>query len=175
MEAPREVLEWLYERAEKKSDYELDLSNVLDVKGGILLAVITVFASDPLRVFVSASSAIWPKALEFVFGAVLSLAAILAVCELWPREYRTDPTPSENAGWVADLTKHFEQYRVEGMGIGDSVRTQAMVAMLERLRERVSGNNALNRSKIWCLSWSFRFVASSMAVYVISALALKGA
>ena len=174
MEHANEALEWLCERAEKKSEYELDLANVLDVKGGILLAIIALLASDPLRVFVGVPGGVTAKALEIIFAILLFGAATFAVCELWPRVYRSDPLPSENFEWIGKLGEHFKKYPAEGLASEHAVRDQVSTAMFQKFSDRASLNARLNQSKITCLSWSFRFAVYSMAVYVISGLSLKG-
>ncbi len=170
---PHEPLEWLYGTAENKSTYELNLANALDVKGGILLAIITLLASDPLRLFSVATNAIIPKGLEIGFEGLLFIAAILAVAELWPRKYNSDPQPDATGAWIVRLTKHYEKYP-EDAELGHSVRRQAVLAMLKRLQDRTPKNAALNASRMAFLSWSFRFGVISIAFYLIAALTLKG-
>jgi len=176
MDVPKEVLDWLHETASEKSRYQLDLVNVLDVKGGLLLAIIALFSTDPLRAFPATTtihSAI-PHILLTVYAVILFGAAVFCVAELWPRRYRRDPLPDEDARWVSQLTEHYEKYPVENLKTGEAVRMQIANAMIERISERVTANEKLNASKIRRLSAAFYCTVFALAVYLVALLALKG-
>ncbi|HEV3482468.1 MAG TPA: hypothetical protein VGR97_09085 [Candidatus Acidoferrales bacterium] len=176
METPKEVWDWLYESGTEKSRYHLDLVNVLDVKGGILLAIITLFAADPLHAFPAggiANSHV-PQILEYAYGTVLFIAALLSVAELWPRRYDRDPLPHEDVQWTERLFNHYEKHPARGQTIGESAKAEIVRAMVERIGVRVQKNQSLNAAKIWCLSRAFYFTVAAIAVYLIAAFTLKG-
>ncbi len=172
----KEILDWLYETATEKSRYQLDLVNVLDVKGGLLLAIIALFCTDPLRAFsvTTATQSAIPHTLQSVYAVFLFVAAVFSVADLWPRRYRRDPLPQEDARWASQLTEHYEKYPVENLKTGEAVRVQIANAMVERIGKRVSGNEKLNASKIRRLSASFYCTVLALAVYLVAVLALKG-
>jgi hypothetical protein len=173
MEFPKDVAKWLYQRAEKKNAYVLDLCNVLDVKGGILLAIIALVANDPLHMLAAMPGGACLKVLVVVFGAALLVAAILAVAELWPREYRSDQLPADDERWASDLLEYYRKYPISGIDSDSTLMGQITSAMFGRLSERVSENAKLNEAKLKCLSWSFRFAAFSMGLYVVLALVFR--
>ncbi|MHB8526036.1 MAG: hypothetical protein ACYDD2_07765 [Candidatus Acidiferrales bacterium] len=164
---------WLYERAKQKSAYELDLCNVLDVKGGILLAIIAIIASDPLRAFSSAPDEVWAKTAIIIFGTTLLAAAIFSISELWPKEYRSDPLPSQDCQWVENLREHFKSNPIDNERLEDSVWKEIVRVSLENLQGRASENSKLNESKIRHLSRSFRLTAFSIGLYMVMAVCFR--
>lgn len=173
MEFPEKISAWLYERAEKKSAYELDLCNILDVKSGIMLAVITIFASDPLHVFSAMPSGICAKAFAVAFGCALFIATVFSIAALWQRDYRSDSLPEKYENWVFRLCEYYEEHAPETGSKEEAVKKHIAQEFFEKLRNRASLNAKLNKSKRQCLLWSFRFVAASIALYIIIDLAFR--
>ena|ERR1019366_2188627 len=169
MEFPEPIQTWLYERAVAKNTHELSLSDTLDVKAGILLVIITVLASDPVHTLTFTCARPLLFCGEILFYILLLVGAFLTVLELWPREYHTDTTPKKDEGWVCELT----QYHAEESDKWQSVKENLKKAMFARLRDRVEYNGQLNQKKICYLGWPFRFIAASMGLYVLIAVASK--
>lgn len=169
MEFPEPIQTWLYERAVAKNTHELSLSDTLDVKAGILLAIITVLSSDPVHILIFTCAHPFFLFGESLFYALLVVGAFLTVLELWPRKYRSDTTPKKDEDWVRELHCHY----AEKSGAWNFVQENITEAMFARLRDRVTYNGELNQKKIGYLGWSFRFISVSMAIYVLIAIVAK--
>jgi hypothetical protein len=166
------IQEWLYQTAEKKDSYELELPNILDVKSGVLLAIIALVSSDPLHCFTAAASASPLLGdIEVAFGSVLASALILAVCALWPRAYECGPLPSADEAWIAELTAHYEENPPDR---GDAMEKEVFAEVLEGFKVRAAKNSELNGIKMTHLSRCFRFTVAAIALYLAMAVTLKG-
>ena len=158
----------LLDVAYRRDIFETDLGRTLDIKASILLVVIVFLATlSSNMIFVQLGFYI--RLGQFFSIGLLSIATVLAIAELWPRDYQRENMPELWEAWIADLEKLYEgQAEKETRVLGETVRGRA-----ERAKERVIANRRINETKSHLLFRSFRFTVLSMAIELMSLIVLS--
>lgn len=141
-------------RLERAESFTLSHGDVLDVKASIGLVVIAFLAEQSLATTTNVSE-LW---LWRISAVTLAVAAVLAVAELWPRDYDIDE-PDGWMGWLDELRTFHKD--------ADDVETNVCGAVtsryIQQLQQRIVKNRAVNRQKERLLVLSFAFVAPALA------------
>jgi len=148
--------EWLYKSAVDKNAHELKVCDALDVKASILLVVL-LFLIDKIVASMPANQA-W-QAVRGIGCLVASLSVLTCVISLWPRNYSTEPPPSENEPWNQELRAYFK-------GDEDATGKELQVQNFARLKERATQYNQNNKAKREMLNASFYLGGLALAIYV---------
>ena len=147
-------IEAVIKRLDLKDDQAFKLGDAIDVKASIALVVITFLATQTAS-FLTVREP-W-RELQVVSAFLLAIAGVLALLELWPRTYAIDASESLD-GWIAELRDYY-QNRADA----DQLVASAVAAgHIERTKERIEKNNAINEQKSKLMDWSFRCTAVAM-------------
>jgi hypothetical protein len=141
-----------------KDDLAVRLGDTLDVKASILLAAITLLATQTAYFLDKQAPGL---AHYLLVGAVLLLgfATIAAFAELWPRTYLMPVPESSGINRATELHGFYSQH--------DDVDARTMIAEFTKdemgwAQTRISTNQAINRNKSKFLEFSFYFTAIAM-------------
>ena len=158
----------LLDVAYKRDIFETDLGRTLDIKASILLVVI-VFLATLSSNMVFLQLGFYIRLGQFFSVGLLSIATVLAIAELWPRDYQRENMPELWEAWITGLERHYKgQTEKETRVLGEAVRGRA-----ERAKERVIANRRTNETKSDLLIWSFRFTVLSMAIELMRLMVLS--
>jgi hypothetical protein len=156
--------EGLIALTERRDATELALSDSLDLKGNIWLAVIAFVAvldGDMLR----KAAAVWEYAV-LISAVFLAASGIATMVALWPREYEYPPEPrmvADRLEWGArqGANRAWEELRP---------------TILHLALDRVENNRRINRLKSAWLVWAYRLLlpalTSTLAAMVAAAVKL---
>jgi len=154
--------EHLLEEMNQKDDLAIKLGDTLDMKASILLAAITLLATQTVYFFDRGASGL-PHYLLIGAAALLSLATISAFVELWPRTYMMPVPESSGIDRAAELRDFYSQC--------EDVDHRAMLAEFTKNRmgwaqSRITANQRINRIKSKFLEWSFYLAATAMLLNI---------
>jgi hypothetical protein len=141
-------METLQEMTLERDRQELSLGDALDVKAGILLAVIAVLASLSGILFAIPNllSGMGEIA-QLVSILCLVLACIFAVLTVIPRNYALADTPSKFVEWAESLRDYYPT------DTDREIVVQAGIA--QKAAERIESNHKVNNLKSKLLALSF--------------------
>jgi len=151
-----------------KDDLSIKLGDTLDVKASVLLAAITLIATQTAY-FLDKGVAGLSHYLLIGAGVLLVGAMAFAFIELWPRKY-TLPRPEKSSiDRVAELRDFYAQH--------ENVESSLMLAEFTKdeigwAQTRISENQAVNRTKSKSLEWSFYLTALAM-IFNIATLLMR--
>jgi hypothetical protein len=89
-------------------DFEFGLSNILDIKTSIILALIIFLAAQSVELSKAVSMPLHWRVLQYMSASSLIVAVFSAIHELWPRHYYTKAKSAEFVGWVRARKEHYE-------------------------------------------------------------------
>ena len=165
---PNELFKWRLESASKYDESERSLGDVLDVKASVALVAVTFLAGvSGELVKDTTASTLWGKAQLIVQLAALvflSIAGALIVLELWPRGYRSSPTPREDADWIAELEGELSRPA--------EVLDKVLEVKLSRAVDRVEENKKINDSKSRLIESSFKLLVIAIMLVLGNLLCL---
>ena len=95
----------LFEYVQERDRNEFALGDVLDVKTGLVLAGLTFLAIQSGD-FIKPGLPLCQMVAQIISVSALVVGGILAVCELWPRDYDREATPEKYEAWFADTDKY---------------------------------------------------------------------
>ncbi len=93
---------------------------------------------------------------------MLILAGIFAFFELYPRDYKTEPSSEVSEKWVQSLKDYFSTNPTENE-LDDAVFEQFLTGSYERAKERVKQNLRINKHKSFFLYRCYLFTCVSFA------------
>jgi len=154
--------ERLLDELNSKDDLAVRLGDTLDVKASILLAAITLLATQTAY-FLDKQTPGLPHYLLVGAAVLLGMATVTAFAELWPRTYMM-PVP-ESSG-IARATELHDFYSQR-----ESVEASTMFAEFTKnemgwAQSRIATNQGINFVKSKCLEWSFYFTALAMLLNI---------
>jgi hypothetical protein len=155
-------MEHVIDRLEKKDELVMALGDTLDVKASIVLVLLTVLATQTGTFLVTASP---DHILQVWSAAAQAIAGVLALFELWPREYAVE-LPEQLKSWVDGL----HLYYAEDPDGEKKVSAAFEKGLIERATERIQKNTTLNDNKVFLLEWSFRFTGVAFLLNLSSLL-----
>ena len=158
--------ERLLDEIDSKDDLAVRLGDTLDVKASILLAVITLLATQTAY-FLDKETPGLPHYLLIGAAGLLGLGTLAAFAELWPREYHLPVPESSGIARAAELRDLYSQHE----GIESSVMFSEFTKdEIGWAQYRISKNKAINEQKSLCLQVSFYLTAAGMAFNITTLL-----
>jgi hypothetical protein len=151
--------ERLLEEINSKDDLAVRLGDTLDVKASILLAAITLLATQTAY-FLDKGILGLPHYLLIGAAGLLGLATLAAFAELWPREYQLPVPESSGIDRAAELRDFYSQHE----GVESSVMLSEFTKnQIGWAQFRILKNEGINESKSLCLQFSFYLIALAMS------------
>lgn len=162
------VMDMLLEEINAKEDLSLRLSDALDVKASIGLAVI-LFIATQTAYFLDKGLPRLGVAMQVFSIICVVLAAIFAILELWPRTYiLPDPESDYIQRRIETLTEHYRPYpNAESNVAGAFTREE-----IEWAKKRIADSQRKNRTKSWELTASFCCTGGAVILNLLTVLLL---
>ncbi len=157
-----EAERFLFPRLERAEALTLSHGDVLDVKASIALVVVAFLAEQNITMAASSEPERW---LGRIAMLMLATAAVLAVAELWPRDYRIDQ-PEGWIGWYAEI----RDFHKEAPDPAAAVSEAAAAYYSRQLLERIEENRAVNERKQTLLLLTFASTGVAMACSIFVGL-----
>jgi|GEM_PF-5934068 len=151
--------------AYERDRQEFALGDTLDIKTGLILAALTFLAIQTGDLLKTSAT---PTQVALQGFSILGLivGGILAVAELWPRDYGRDASPQKYMDWVRGIDKYREEYPETGT---EPVTVEQLnAARVQTAVSNVETNLALNRKKSTLMFSAFFCVAASFALNVLT-------
>jgi hypothetical protein len=147
---------------------ELSLGDALDVKGSIVLVVITFLATLSGSLLESPGLGRYGRLGQLISIVALAVGGVLAVVSVWPRNYYFPDLPQKYERWIADLKAYYAQQPNQD-SLVESTVTEGIVV---QAMDRVTRNHKINGSKSRYLQWSFWFTLGSLAIDLVTLAAI---
>lgn len=145
--------------------FELSLGDTLDVKAGIVLAVITLLGTLTAALLASTSLGKCIQAAQLASLFLLVLGSLFAVWTLVPRGYFLPNLPDEYAKWFQRLEQHYKDNPAEAdLQVAKEISNLAM--------ERIKKNHDINRKKSRYLVLSFWPTLLALIVDIVTLITL---
>ena len=154
--------ERLLKEMNSKDDLAVRLGDTLDVKASILLAAITLLATQTAY-FLDKGTPRLPHYLLIGAAVLLGSATLSAFTELWPRTYLMPVPESSGISRAAELHDFYSQHEGVEAGVMLAEFTKNEMGWA---RERITKNQGINRIKSKCLELSFYFTAVAMLLNI---------
>jgi len=152
-----DLMNALFEYVRERDRDEFALGDTLDVKTGILLVGLT-FLAIQCGDFIKPHLPLCQMIAQIISVLALLVGGILAVYELWPRDYDREATPEEYETWISGT----EKYRAEHPETVAITADRLITTRLESGKKRVRVNLAINKLKsrfmfasFYCLTMAF--------------------
>ena len=160
------MTEIIQEMTADRDKLEMSLGDILDVKAGVLLALIAVVAT--LTAGLLAYSGIgkisqWCELLSLV---TLVVAGVFSCLTLFPRDYVLPDLPEAYNKWQEELRKYYSD--------PVDVNTEMIKGFESTAFQRINYNHENNKAKSRFLFTSFAFTLVALASNVVT-LAILGA
>lgn len=156
-----DLINVLSEYVQERDRNEFALGDTLDVKTGLILAGLTFLAIQSGD-FIKPGLPLYQMVAQAISVLALVVGGILAVCELWPRDYDRETTPEKYEAWIAET----EKYRAEHPDTASITADKLVLTRLESAKERVQTNLAINKLKSRLMFASFYCVATAFAANI---------
>jgi hypothetical protein len=150
----------IYDEMREKDRYALELGDTLDVKASILLAAITLIATQTVYFFEKTGSRF--QHVLLIGSAVLIVGAIAAAFGvLWPRTYQL-PVAETSA---IDRTKELQAFYAQNEGRDSAEMLGELTKdMMGWAEERIGDNMRNNFSKKDFMQWAFYFTGAAIVL-----------
>ncbi len=147
----------LKERTLDRDRIEFATGDVLDVKAGFVLAVLTFLAGQAIDLFKDVHGPFQVALMAISLGAV-TVGAVLALVQWFPAKYRVLSEPAKYRPWLKDLLKRHSERKVP------ESETLAYLEDVEisQATERIDKNAALNKRKLRWMKSCFACVFISL-------------
>lgn len=135
----------------------------LDVKGSIVLVVVTFLAGQSADLLARGNLTCFGKAAQIVAAVSVALAGIFVWAQLWPREYEVEAA-EKLPQWKTELEEFYED------DPDASAKVSAVLAagIAERTTERIYANDAINKMRSNLLLWSYIFATLSLGINLLT-------
>jgi hypothetical protein len=152
--------ERLLDEINSKDDLAVRLGDTLDVKASILLAAITLLATQTAY-FLDKQTPGLPH--YFLIGAVvlLVLATVATFVELWPTDYHLPVPETSGIDRVGEIYDHYSKYENADADVMISGFINDEIGWAQF---RISRNEAINDKKSLWLQVSFYLTAGAMTL-----------
>jgi hypothetical protein len=149
-----------------RDSHELALSDTLDVKAGLLLVALTFLGTQVTDIFAGQLRG-FENYLEGISISALVIGGVLAIVQLWPRDYKVPPAPRKYSTWLAEVQNYFSgSHQADREALQYISETQ-----LHQVIERIEENTRLNRQKWQLMEFCFICVAISFAANLLTIIA----
>ncbi len=166
-----EYIQYVSDYLKEQDDFEVGLGDTLDIKTSIALVVIIFLATQSAEFLKSPFIPLHWRSAQFGSAICLILAGVLALWELWPREYAFRLGSTEFLNFVEER-KAF--HREEGeMKPEDKVIEYLRDKDVQRAKDRFANNSRINSTKLFTMRWSFYFTTVALALNLATLLALS--
>jgi hypothetical protein len=155
---PEDARKMLINNSLEADNRILALSDTLDVKAGLLLAMLTFLGLQVGEIF-TGNLGTFERYAERISVLALVIGGLLAIIHLWPRNYKVPPTPRKSYAWIDDVEKHFANQEHSDEKALHYIET----TQLSQAFERIEANNRLNGRKERLMEGCFVCVALSFA------------
>jgi hypothetical protein len=160
----KEIADSLAEDAKRLDEINYSVGDVLDVKASIILVALTFLGTLSSQILLISDLPATIKVIQIIAVVALSIAAILTICTLWPRQFDIPPSPKESSAYAEELRNHFSgDPNAEG-----SLLQQFQIARLDLTLARIDTNNRFASSKSRSNRWAFYAVCVSVATELVS-------
>ena len=150
----------------ERDHLELSLGDTLDVKGGILLAVITILGALTGALLTSPNLGRYSHIGQLISLALLVLGCIFAIIVMLPREYLLPDLPGKYKQWIDELKEFYKDDP-------NRLESETTNGMTRVANERIEINHKINAEKSYYLNLSFWPTLLALAID-ISTLAVLG-
>lgn len=150
----------------ERDQLELSLGDTLDVKAGILLAVITILGTLTGALLTSSSLGKSSQIAQVVSLSLLVLGCTFAIVAMLPRDYLLPDLPGKYKKWIDDVKQFYKDDPEEA-------ESQTANGMAQVANERIETNHKINSNKSRYLSLSFWPTLLALAID-IGTLAVLG-
>jgi hypothetical protein len=160
------------EEINAKEDLSLRLGDALDVKASIGLALL-LFLATQSAYFFDKGLAYWGHCIQIASILCISAAIVLAICELWPRQFiLPEPESPVINRRIQQLRQHFKNFPMEHPDVEASVKNALIEDELRWTIERIADNQKKNKTKSDYLNWSFWLTIPAIAMNLLTVFAL---
>lgn len=143
---------------------EFALGDTLDIKTGLVVAVLTFLAIQSGELAHGNLSA-YQRLAQAASVAFLVAGAILATIELYPRAYGREASPDKYQSWIEETEKLQQQYPNDIQPVTvDGLRSARLQAALQN----IAANLAINKKKSKLMYWSFYCMMLAFAMNIIT-------
>ena len=139
--------QFLTEMTAERDHLELSLGDTLDVKAGILLAVITILGSLTAALITTPNLSKGLSIAQMASLGLLVVGCVFAILALFPRNYLLPNLPSKYAEWAEKLQQYYER--------PEEAEAQATQDLTRVANQRIERNHKLNSAKSRYLHLSF--------------------
>ncbi len=147
----------------ERDSREFSLCDTLDVKTSVILVVL-VFLAGQSEHFFQANLSRWLVVVQCISVTFLIAGGVMAVLELWPRDYGTEGSPSAYQDWVDQLRQYYSsEENADPLTLEKAIEGRA-----ERAKERTEQNIAVNSVKSSYLGAAFMCAVVSLAANVLT-------
>jgi hypothetical protein len=149
----------------ERDHFELTLGDTLDVKAGIVLAVVTVLGTLTGSLLASETIGRELQTVQMLSLVFLALGAFFAVMTMVPRDYLLPDMPDKYTTWFNDLREYYKDNPEE-------LDTKAAEGLAQVAAERIATNHDINSSKSRYLVISFWVTIAALTLNVLTLAAL---
>jgi hypothetical protein len=153
----------IIERLNAKDELTYQRGDTLDVKGSIVLVVVTFLAGQSADLLAKGNLTCLGRAGQVVAAISVALAGILVWCQLWPREYEVEAA-EKLPQWKAAL----EEFYKDAPDASAKVAAVLANGIVERTTERINANRAINKRRSDLLLWSYIFATLSLGINLLT-------
>lgn|ERR1039458_6381761 len=132
-----------YDLTLERDRMEFSLGDTLDVKAGIVLAIITILGTLSGTLLSVTSIPRWEQVAQLTSVGILALGCFFAVAAVLPRKYILSATPQDLQSWQTALRKYYIDNPDNSVEV-DSVVDQNITMLAAA---RIETNHAINSAK----------------------------
>jgi len=150
-------------------DFEFGLSNILDIKTSIILALIIFLAAQSAELSRAASMPLHWRVFQYISAFFLTVAVSSAIYELWPRHYDVKAKSAEFLEWVQTRKEHYEERQESDPEV--KIAEDIFQKEIERAT-RLTKQSAINKRKVRALNATFYSTVIALVLNLATLVAL---
>lgn len=162
-EVRKEIADLVADDAKRLDEIIFQTGDVLDVKASIILVAVTFLATLSGEILTVSDLPVAIKVIQVIAVVAVSIAGVLTVCALWPRQFDVPPSPTRTSAYAEQLQQYFRGKLNADELLVEDLRKDAMEIRLERI--------ATNRRLAVSKSRFNKFAFYSIGVAVCAELA----
>jgi len=147
----------LTKRTLERDRIEYTVGDVLDVKAGLVLAILVFLAGQAIDLFKDAHESVEISLLAISLVAII-IGAIFALVQWFPRRYSVVSHPAKYRPWLEDL---FRRFAAQNVSEADTLEHLEKVE-LDQASSRIDINIRHNRKKMLMMKGCFACVFISL-------------
>jgi hypothetical protein len=153
----------IIERLNAKDELTYQFGDTLDVKVSIVLVVVTFLAGQSIDLLAKGNLTCLGKVTQIIAAISLALAGILVWGGLGQGTYEVEAA-EKLPEWRAELEEFYRGDPDASAKVLASLRK----GIIDRTMERISANNARNKSRSSLLFWSYIFTTLSLGINLLT-------